>query len=637
MALSKVTYVDGVTIIGAKNLNDIQDELIRQGEQQTEDEESMETALALKADKETTYTKTEVDTALALKADKSDTFTKAEVNSALALKADKSDTYTKTEVNEALELKADKSDTYTKTQVDEMVQEAVEEAVKESEYSNFEMKSVSGDFVHITDGAGLIPVKDLKIGIDAVQDLHGYDAPWVGGAGKNILPLEVDIIKSQNTDGTWNGNAYSLNGVTFTILVDSDGNVIGINVNGTASDATIFVVNNSFRDKLAENTEYMLSGSPTNPDVTKWKLRLYMSADWIDAGNGRTFEFIPLAADCKVEIVVYSGTAMSNVLFKPMICLSSASNPLVFVPYANICPISGWTGAKVSVNGINQWDEEWERSLINASGVKVANSAYIASKNAIRVEPSTSYCFLYAQQASSTSVYVAWYDANGTFISRESQGVSTSGVIFTSPINADSMEFCIGSALYPITAYNNNISINYPSTDTDYHAYDGHVYSVTWEDEAGTVYGGTLDVTTGELVVTHGYVDLGTLTWNYNTNAQAFVNSSIPDKPNGGTDYICSAYPFGASVSSTSSIASGIDKAIYTQTSNKNFFIKDSAFGTDTASFKTAMDGVQLVYELATPQTYQLTPTEVLTLLGENNIFADTGAIEELIYRISRQ
>ena len=97
MALSKVTYVDGVTIIGAKNLNVIQDELIRQGEQQTADEDSIEAALALKADKETTYTKTEVDSALALKADKSDTYTKAHVDASLALKADKSDTYTKAE------------------------------------------------------------------------------------------------------------------------------------------------------------------------------------------------------------------------------------------------------------------------------------------------------------------------------------------------------------------------------------------------------------------------------------------------------------------------------------------------------------------------------------------------------------
>ena len=43
------------------------------------------------------------------------------------------------------------------------------------------------------------------------------------------------------------------------------------------------------------------------------------------------------------------------------------------------------------------------------------------------------------------------------------------------------------------------------------------------------------------------------------------------------------------------------------------------------ADFKAAMSGVQLVYELATPQTYQLAPTEVDMLLGENNVWADTG------------
>ena len=39
------------------------------------------------------------------------------------------------------------------------------------------------------------------------------------------------------------------------------------------------------------------------------------------------------------------------------------------------------------------------------------------------------------------------------------------------------------------------------------------------------------------------------------------------------------------------------------------------------------MSGVQLVYELATPQTYQLTPQEIITtLLGQNNIWSDTGS-----------
>ena len=34
---------------------------------------------------------------------------------------------------------------------------------------------------------------------------------------------------------------------------------------------------------------------------------------------------------------------------------------------------------------------------------------------------------------------------------------------------------------------------------------------------------------------------------------------------------------------------------------------------------------VQVAYFLATPITYHLTPTEVRTLLGTNNIWADTG------------
>jgi hypothetical protein len=52
--------------------------------------------------------------------------------------------------------------------------------------------------------------------------------------------------------------------------------------------------------------------------------------------------------------------------------------------------------------------------------------------------------------------------------------------------------------------------------------------------------------------------------------------------------------------------------------------VQDSAY-TDAAVFKTAVSGQKLVYPLATPVTYQLTPTEVTTLLGTINIWADCG------------
>ena len=39
-----------------------------------------------------------------------------------------------------------------------------------------------------------------------------------------------------------------------------------------------------------------------------------------------------------------------------------------------------------------------------------------------------------------------------------------------------------------------------------------------------------------------------------------------------------------------------------------------------------------MVYELATPQTIQLTPQGVYALLGQNNVWADSGAVE-VVYK----
>ena len=42
----------------------------------------------------------------------------------------------------------------------------------------------------------------------------------------------------------------------------------------------------------------------------------------------------------------------------------------------------------------------------------------------------------------------------------------------------------------------------------------------------------------------------------------------------------------------------------------------------------TPTTGAQLVYELAAPQTYTLTPvTPITTLAGENNVWADSGDV----------
>ena len=55
---------------------------------------------------------------------------------------------------------------------------------------------------------------------------------------------------------------------------------------------------------------------------------------------------------------------------------------------------------------------------------------------------------------------------------------------------------------------------------------------------------------------------------------------------------------------------------------------------TTVSDFKSwlSSNNMQVVYPLATPTTYPLTPGQVKTLLGVNNIWADTGKINRLEY-----
>ena len=99
------------------------------------------------------------------------------------------------------------------------------------------------------------------------------------------------------------------------------------------------------------------------------------------------------------------------------------------------------------------------------------------------------------------------------------------------------------------------------------------ITSIPFHDSSDniTVYGGTLNVTSGELTATHANIT----SYNGETINEPWISSM-------------DVYSAGA----------------------------------------TPTTGAQVVYELATPQTYQLTPTQVSTLLNQNNIFADCGQIE---------
>ena len=152
-------------------------------------------------------------------------------------------------------------------------------------------------------------------------------------------------------------------------------------------------------------------------------------------------------------------------------------------------------------------------------------------------------------------------------------------------------------------------------------------YGTTHTTSLGrTVYGGEVEIVGGSLTDKMGMVDLGTLTWLY---SDGLFRSQVPNfaEPSSYVErrkgFILSAYSADTQISiSADAMTDGTALRL-----GGLIYIKDTRF-TDATSFKSAVSGVQLVYELATPQTYQLTPQEVEILKGQNNIWSDSGVVE---------
>ena len=185
-------------------------------------------------------------------------------------------------------------------------------------------KTVSGNPITVTDALESI-AKDLQVEFGPIQDLHGYDHPWVGGAGKNLL-------KTTGTNQTRSGVTYTVN---------SDGTVL---VNGTSTQLDPYTVGTV---DLVGGTVYVLSSGVTNDST------FYLQAIGDGISNINTISgaktFTPSAdTTATIRIAISSGKAVSNVTVKPMICLSTATDPTVFAPYSNICPISGRTEIAVT-------------------------------------------------------------------------------------------------------------------------------------------------------------------------------------------------------------------------------------------------------------------------------------------------
>ena len=235
--------------------------------------------------------------------------------------------------------------------------------------------------------------------------------------------------------------------------------------------------------------------------------------------------------------------------------------------------------------------------------------------------PNTTY-YCYVSGLTSSNCKTRWYDANKNYI-----GTSPSayyGNTFATPSNAHYLRFCPQDTYG--TTYNHDICINLsdPVKNGTYEPYVKHTYplddSLTLRgilklDASNNLYAdGDRYLPDGTVQRRYGVVDLGTLTWAYRTSgteiAPYFYASYTGIKSKGNPTIkviqaVCDKYVIVARNAN-----SFVDKTMCgdgTSTAILQIQIKDSAY-TDSASFKSAMSGVMLFYELAEPTTEEAEP-----------------------------
>ena len=447
------------------------------------------------------------------------------------------------------------------------------------------------------------PLNGLRVNFEPVQDLHGYDNPWPAGGGKN---------------------KFDIGAMVATTHITISNGVISVTGNGRNSTKKL-----SDLASLVEGETYILSATSTG--VANYIYLSGANETWY-FGTSRTIT----QADLNSNVLFYSGGADVTANISNMMIRLSSISDASFAPYSNLCPIYGFTGLNVYGTGVNVWDEEWEVGLLNSDG-SVSSGNRVVSKDYIPVVPNKTYCFS-LPNGTFAAGRGAYYDADKNLVQYLGDfptGFSVSGdrqfALFTVPENASYLKFCTNGQYG--TTYNNDISINYPSTDADYHTYVGTTLPVSWQSEAGTVYAGYLSIDKdGNVTLTgpHAMADMGSLNWSY-TPSYGFISTSLSSVIKNAPEYsqpaniLCSSYKtsnYNAVIGGTTNGCIAVSGGTY------GFVVVSNDAYTDADVFKAAMSGVQLLYELATPVTYTLSSVTLpSTVQGENNIWSDANSI----------
>lgn len=166
-----------------------------------------------------------------------------------------------------------------------------------------------------------------------------------------------------------------------------------------------------------------------------------------------------------------------------------------------------------------------------------------------------------------------------------------------------------------------NIQLELGSTATDYEPYQGNTHPITFPSEAGTVYGAHIDVINGELVVDSELITLkgSEAFWSNIATTSGVIRAYTTPFFSGRNVIVSDSLMHLNSSVVLNAMRIGDGRLIITPSWMQGV--------TTLAEFKTllAEHNINIVVSLATPIHYPLTSNQINSLLGQNNIWANTG------------
>ena len=317
---------------------------------------------------------------------------------------------------------------------------------------------------------------------------------------------------------------------------------------------------------------------------------------------------------------------------------------------SNVREIQGWTELETTKCGKNLLDLS---SLTNKTGITYSNNQITATgsdlykaagtNNKLKIFIPANTVFSASFNASTSGngflFCVGYEDGTGEILITVLNNVKTSTYFtYTGSKSKNIVEIAFGSWSNGSNIWHlSNMQVEIGNSPTSFEPYCGQTISVNWANDAGTIYGGYVDLVKGEIIATHmKFVDDGNEdsdAWkkkSSHNNMIVYVRSDVLNSISTNIRTIQTNY----CTSPLSGLLWQADISSAAISAGLRIIVPDSISSNNLLVQYLYEHPLEIVYQLTTPISYPLSPIQLQTLLNQNNIWSNTNNKIECNYKL---